>query len=112
MTEAKHTAWPRWHIIENSAADNLYSLYDPDGNRVGSIRAAHAAVVVAALNRDHFAAAPDLAESERKLVAEVEGLKAFENGIRAVIGNTNWNVLVQRAAEASAAIAKAEGGAA
>lgn len=56
-----------------------------------------------------IAAAPDLLKSESKLAAEVGGLKAFEDEVRAVIGNTNWNVLMQRLDESYAAIAKAEG---
>lgn len=56
-----------------------------------------------------IAAAPDMLEAGRKLANEVAGLKAFEHELRAVIGNTNWSVLMQRMAEAEAAISKAKG---
>ena len=38
-----------------------------------------------------------------KLINEVFGLAAFEHEIREVIGNTNWNVLAERARDARAA---------
>ncbi|MFN6952496.1 MAG: hypothetical protein ACK4NE_07870 [Albidovulum sp.] len=62
---------------------------------------------VAAANARLIAAAPDMLETEQKLAAEVGGLRAFEQEIRAAIGNTNWSLLMQRLAEANAAIAKA-----
>lgn len=34
-----------------------------------------------------------VAETLRRLAAEVGGLKAFEPGVREAIGNTNWTVL-------------------
>ncbi len=34
-----------------------------------------------------------VAETLRKLAAEVGGLKAFEPGVREAIGNTHWRVL-------------------
>lgn len=54
-----------------------------------------------------IAAAPDMLDTERRLAAEVGGLRAFEHEIRAAIGNTSWALLMQRLAEADAAIAKA-----
>ncbi|MBB5663221.1 hypothetical protein GGE68_001397 [Rhizobium leguminosarum] len=59
-----------------------------------------------------IAAAPELHAAARKIAAEVGGLKAFEADIRAVIGNTNWSVLLRRLKDVDDAIAKAEGGAA
>jgi hypothetical protein len=47
-----------------------------------------------------------VAETLRKLTAEVGGLKAFEPGVREAIGNTNWTVLMQRLDEAEAALSR------
>jgi len=47
-----------------------------------------------------------VAETLRKLAAEVGGLKAFEPGVREAIGNTNWTVLMQRLDEADAALSR------
>jgi hypothetical protein len=56
-----------------------------------------------------IAAAPEMHKTGRKLANEVGGLKAFEHEVRAIIGNTNWSVLMQRLAEADAVLSKAEG---
>lgn len=58
---------------------------------------------------DVILAAPDLLDALRKLTNEVAGLGMFGPEIKALISNTNWNVLVQRVQEAREAIAKAEG---
>jgi hypothetical protein len=56
-----------------------------------------------------IAAAPEMHKTGRKLANEIGGLKAFEHEVRAIIGNTNWSVLMQRLAEADAVLSKAEG---
>ena len=47
-------------------------------------------------------------DAVRKLANEVEALKAFEDDIRDAIGNTNWSALMQRLAEARAALTPPE----
>lgn len=47
----------------------------------------------------------------RKLAAEVGALLAFEDGVRAEIGNTNFAVLMLRLEEADAILANARGAA-
>lgn len=44
----------------------------------------------------------------RKLVNEVAGLGMFGPEIKALIGNTNWEVLALRVQEARAALAEVE----
>lgn len=56
-----------------------------------------------------IAAAPDLLKALRFLTNEVGGLRGFEDGLREVIGNTNWECLMLRLNQADAAMAKAGG---
>lgn len=57
-----------------------------------------------------IAASPALFETETKLCNEVSGaLDLYEEGLRALMGNTNYNVLKLRCEEARSALAQAEG---
>jgi len=103
MAEQKHTSGP-WHVTEAKIPSGEIMVLGGEGFDFGCI-----ASVTEMQDAHLIAAAPDLIETERKLANEVGGLTAFENDIRAIIGNTNWSVLMQRMDEAVAAIAKAEG---
>lgn len=54
---------------------------------------------------DHPSRIETLQDALRKLRNEVEALKAFEAGVRAAIGNTNWSCLFARVAIADSVIA-------
>ena len=56
------------------------------------------------------AAAPALLEALSFLANEVDAMRAFEDGVRQVIGHTNWSVLDVRLKEARAALLQATGG--
>ncbi len=105
---SKHTPGPWTYFVGNANGRGLV--------RVETARdAPHAGLFVCSMHRGAeaeanarlIAAAPDMLDTERRLAAEVGGLRAFEHEIRAAIGNTNWSLLMQRLAEADAAIAKA-----
>jgi hypothetical protein len=56
-----------------------------------------------------IAAAPDLLEALRSLVADLGGCwDAFEPALREAISNTNYNIVQMRLAAARAALARAE----
>jgi hypothetical protein len=60
-------------------------------------------------NAHLFATAPELFTNGLKLANEVGGLRAFKDEVVAVIGHTNWNVLMGRLDALDAALAKARG---
>jgi hypothetical protein len=101
----KHTAGP-WAISGRSAA--CIRTADQD-QRIAYLETADNTFEVCEANALLIAAAPDLLEHGGKLASEVAGLKAFEQDIRAVIGNTNWSVLMDRLVGVENAIARAEG---
>lgn len=53
---------------------------------------------------------PALLEALSFLANEVDGMRAFEDEVRQVIGHTNWSVLAVRLKEARAALLQATGG--
>lgn len=87
-------------------ADGKYHVcrfsHHHDAERVAK-HMADAAFIVRAVN-----AHADLIETLSKLTNEVSGLGMFGPEVKALIGNTNWNVLALRVQEARAAISKAE----
>jgi antitoxin (DNA-binding transcriptional repressor) of toxin-antitoxin stability system len=56
-----------------------------------------------------FLSAPCMFEALARLANEAMGCEAFETQLRRVMGNTNYSLLIQRAKEARAIIAKARG---
>lgn len=96
-------------LAERSAGTLIMQVVAPSAPRSKRVVARLGGADVRDGNARLIAAAPDMLDTERRLAAEVGGLRAFEHEIRAAIGNTNWTLLMQRLAEADAAIAKAEG---
>jgi hypothetical protein len=54
-----------------------------------------------------IAAAPELLDALRSLTNSADGLSFREEGVRSVVGNTNWRVLREHIDAARAVIAKA-----
>lgn len=104
----KHTPGP-WRIsdeiyIRDASRNGAYiAEIDPLTDFEGNLAEADA-------NARLIAAAPALLEALSFLANEVDGMRAFEDGVRQVIGHTNWSVLAVRLKEARAAILQATGG--
>jgi hypothetical protein len=98
-SENGHTPGP-WRAVPGGSvrADDV-RVADVDGVDIAEMEA----------NARLIATAPEMHKTGRKLANEVGGIKAFEHEVRAIIGNTNWSVLMQRLAEADAVLSKAEG---
>lgn len=123
MSETKFTPGP-WHaphfamddhtcncrsVVSEFYAGAVCVVETDNGKRISEGGNDAPVLSEAKANAHLIAAAPEMFDSERKLANEVGGLRAFEDEIRAVIGNTNWSVLMQRADEALAVLAKARG---
>ena len=116
-----HTPGP-WKACKNGHC-SCGQIWGPDGNT--SVARACGIKELTAFEADKvpcmemqkanarlIAAAPALLEALIKLSNEVHGsLPLAEFDLRQMIGNSNYNILMQRAEEARAAIAKATGGA-
>lgn len=84
-----------------------YWLQDEAGRNIGSINGPQCPETEALANK--IAVAPEMYEALVKLSNEVMGsLPMMEALARREFGNTNYNILIQRAEEARAIIAKAE----
>lgn len=105
MSEAKHTPGP-W--VVDPCWDILGSTDDGNG-MVCQITTDAVPRAEAIANARLIAAAPETTDALRKLVNEVSALGGFGPEIEALIGVTNWRVLMTRVQEAREVLAKAEG---